>query len=282
MSTLAVLGAGPIGAATTYLAAASGTARRVVLVDDAADVARGLALDIRQSGSITGSDAAVDGTGDIGAILGASVVVVADRHGATGGRTDAELAALAAARTLNPRALMVCAGPDDAGLVEHLVNERAADRRRVVAAAPEALRSGAAALAALEAGTSPLDVVLAVLGRPPRELFVGWSGASIGGSAAADVLTPPALSRLDGQVARLWPPGPFALAAAAVRVAGRFADLTPGWCCVFLVPPADEGPRTRGVAIPAAFDSHGVTPHWPALAPRDRVRLASLAGGRTG
>ncbi|MGE0813731.1 MAG: hypothetical protein AB7O28_05500 [Vicinamibacterales bacterium] len=282
MSTFAVLGAGPIGAAATYVAAATGAARRVVLVDDAAAVARGLALDIRQSGPITGSDAAVEGTGDLGAILGASVILVADRHGAGGARTDAEIATLAAARTLNPRAFMVCAGPDDAGLVEHLVNERSADRRRVVASAPEALRSGATALAALEAGTSPREVVLAVVGRPPRELFVGWSGASIGGSPATDVLAPPAVSRLDGQLARLWPPGPFALAAAAVHVAARYAARTPGWSCVFLVPPADQGPRTLGVAIPAAFDVHGAAPHWPALAPKDRVRLAAVAGGRAG
>ncbi len=66
-----------------------------MLVDDAADVARGLALDIRQAGPIAGSSTAVEGTGDTGAVVGAGVVVVADRHGAGEWRGDDGLALVA-------------------------------------------------------------------------------------------------------------------------------------------------------------------------------------------
>jgi malate/lactate dehydrogenase len=251
-------------------------ARRVVLVDDASPVAQGLALDIRQAGPVNGASTIVEGTSDLGAVVGAAAVVVADRHGKGEWTGDDGLTRVAAIRTLNRHALVVCAGAAQADLIDAMVRERDADRRRLVGSAPEALRSAATALVALEADAASRDVLLAVVGRPPRSLFAAWDGASVGGSRALDVLAPPVVSRLDARLSAMWPPGPRALAAAAVGLVARVLTGAPGWSCVLLVPPADRGPRTRAVAVPAALTARGVEPRWAVLSPRDRVRLESV------
>ena len=280
MSIFAVVGAGPVGAAIAHQAAGASLARRVVLIDDATDVARGLALDIRQAGPLVGSSAAVEGTADLGAVIGAAVVVIADRHGAAGDwRGDDGLAVVTRVRELNPDALIICPGASQTDLVETLVRERDMDRRRLAGSAPEALRSAMTALACLETGTAPADVSLIAIGRPPTDLFVPWDGASIGGSRATDVIPTAVLARLDRQLPHLWPPGPLALAAAATRVVRLALWRAPGWVCLWLVPPAAFGVRARGVAVPAIVADGVVEPVWPVLPTRDRVRLDSVLAG---
>ena len=103
MSTLVVLGAGDLGGAVTRQAVAAAVTRRVVLVDDALDVARGKALDILQSAAIDGVAVAVVGTSDLGAVVGAAVVVLADRHAAPSveHQGDAAVRLLVGVRALN-------------------------------------------------------------------------------------------------------------------------------------------------------------------------------------
>lgn len=279
MSILAVVGAGPLGAAITHQASGASLARRIVLIDDAVDVARGLALDIRQAGPIAGSSAAVEGTGDTGAVVGATVIAIADRFGKGEWAGDEGLALVTRLRALNPRALIICAGAAQAGIVERFVQEKDGDRRRIASSAPEALRSAITALACLESGAAPADVSLAAIGRPPKEMFVPWEGAAIGGSRAADVLPAAVIARLDRQMPYLWPPGPLALAGAAVRVARVVMGRAPGWVNVFVVPPVTDDRQVRGVAVPAVVDEGALRVVWPVLAPRDRVRLETALAG---
>lgn len=279
MSSLVVLGAGPIGAATAQQAALSAVAPRVRIVDPSADVARGIALDICQSGAVTGTSTVVEGGGDEGAVIGAAVIVVADRYGAPGEWTgDDALLLVSRLRALNSRALFVCAGAAHAAVVERLVLERGADRARVAGSAPEALRQALTALAALEADIAPGDVALSVVGRPPKDVFVSWEGASIGGARASDVLSPPTLGRLDRQTPGLWPPGPLSLGAAAARVARLAMTRAPGQVSLFVVPPSADGGPVRGAVLPAVIDDGRVTPRQPALSPRDRVRFEQATG----
>ncbi len=114
---------------------------------------------------------------------------------------------------------IVFAGAHQSDLL--LVGEREAgfDRRRLVGSAPEALAAAARAIVALEAHCSPSEVALSVLGAPPSGFVVPWSEATIGGYAAQRVLTQVQLRRIEARVARLWPPGPYALGLAAARVA---------------------------------------------------------------
>ncbi len=282
MTTVAILGAGDLGGAAARAVAASGVVGRVAIIDESADVARGKALDILQAGAVETADAGVFGTADLAALVGVSAVILADRHGASSAEWagDAGLRLLGEVRALNPRALVICAGHTQLELVERAVVEQGADRRRLFGSAPEALRAAAVAMACLEAGCGPRDVSLAVLGRPPAEAFVPWGDAAIAGRRIADLLTPPALGRLDRRISRLWPPGPLALAAAATRVLALAIRGGPGTACVFAVPRADggEGP-VRAAALPATFTPAGVGVAIPTLSNRDRVRLESVLGG---
>ncbi len=279
MTTVVVLGAGELGGAVAHALAASDVVRRITLVDDASDVARGKALDIAQAGPVEPLDAELAGGGDPSVAIGASAIIVADRHGPAGEwRGDEGLQLLARLRTLAPRALVVCAGCAQLDLVERAVLEQDADRRRLVASAPEALRSAIAALTSLEAGCSPGEVSLAVLGRPPGAAIVPWDEASIAGQRATDALTTPALARLDARLPRLWPLGPIVLASAATRVLRLALGGGPGSACVFGVPERSDEVPGRGAALPARFSAAGATLAIPRLAVRDRVRLDGVLG----
>ncbi len=279
MSPLVVLGAGPIGAATAQQAALAAVAPLVRIVDPAADVARGIALDLCQSGAVTGTSTVLEGGGDEGAVVGASVVVVADRYGAPGEWAgDDALLLVSRLRALNPRALIVCAGSTHGPVVERFVLERGADRGRIAGSAPEALRAGLTALVALEAGVAPRDVSLSVVGRSPKDVFVPWEGASVGGAPAPDVLAPPVIGRLDRQTPYLWPPGPLTLGAAAARVAGVALTRAPGQMSLFVVPPSEGGGQARGAVLPAVITDGSVRPRPLALSPRERVRFDPATG----
>ena len=55
MSTVCIIGAGELGGACAHALARSERVRRVIILDDAAGVAAGKALDIQQAGAIDGS-----------------------------------------------------------------------------------------------------------------------------------------------------------------------------------------------------------------------------------
>src|SRR4051812_34797578 len=82
MRSVAILGAGAIGATVARALAEREVARHVVLVDAAAEVARGKALDIAQSGPIDGWDTRLSGTARLDEAMQPTIVVLADRHGA--------------------------------------------------------------------------------------------------------------------------------------------------------------------------------------------------------
>jgi malate/lactate dehydrogenase len=279
VTSVVVLGAGELGGAVAAAVAAGGAAHRVTLVDDAGDVARGIALDVRQCGPVLGVETAVAGTADLAAVIGAAAVIVADRHANRADWSGEDgLQLLGRVRALNPGALVICAGAGQLALVERAVLEQGADRRRLFGAAPEALRAAMVALTSLEAGCHPRDVSLALLGRPPEHAFVPWTAAAIGGERATDVLDPPALQRLDRRLSRMWPPGPLTLAAAASRVVGMALSGGAGGAYLFAVPERTGEQPTRGAALPASFSPAGLRVALPVLTVRDRVRLEGALG----
>jgi malate/lactate dehydrogenase len=279
VTSVVVLGAGELGGAVASAVASGGAAHRVTIVDDAVDVARGIALDVRQCGPVQGVETVVAGTADLAAVVGAAAVIVADRHAARAEWSGEDaLQLLARVRGLNPGALVICAGAGQLALVERAVLEQGADRRRLFGAAPEALRAAVVALTSLEAGCRPRDVSLAVLGRPPDQAFVPWTSAAIGGAGATDVLDPPALQRLDRRLARMWPPGSITLAAAAGRVVSLALSGGPGTAYLFAVPERTGEHPARGAALPASFSPGGLRVAIPVLSVRDRVRLDGVLG----
>ncbi len=275
MSTIVILGAGEIGGALARQLAATDLVSRLVLVDDLGTVAAGKALDVAQAGPVDGSHTTLSGTSDVAAVVGATLVVVADRAGQPGGdwQDEAVLALLKRVTGLNQVAPFLCAGSAQGGLIERGVNEAGIARTRLFGTAAEALRSAVTAITALEANAAPSDISLSVLGRPPLQVIVPWDEAAIGGRSIPKVLSAAQLARLDARVARLWPPGPYALASAATRMIRTALTRGRRLHMAIVAVTRDEGTPGRSAIMPVRLQPSGIaTIISPALSSRDRVR----------
>jgi hypothetical protein len=103
---------------------------------------------------------------------------------------------------------------------------------------------------------------------------VPWEDASIGGRRATDVLSPPAITRLDARLVRLWPPGPITLASAATCFLQAAAIRGRQTLCAFVAITREDGERGRVGMLPVTMNAAGIaTVIAPALNARDRVRL---------
>lgn len=275
MATVVILGAGDIGGATARQLAATDLVSRIVLVDDLTGVASGKALDVAQSSPVDGYHTALSGSSDVAAVVGAVAVVIADRAtGSAEWQGDEALALLKRVAGLNHAAPLVCAGASQAELIEKLVAEAGVSRTRVLGSAPEALRSAVVAITALEAGAAPVDLSLSVLGKPPHQVIVPWDEAAISGRSATNVLSAAQLARLDARIARLWPPGPYALAAAATHIIRSALTGSPRVHAAMVAATRDEGTPGRAAMMPVTLNAGGIASLVePALSTRDRVRF---------
>ena len=173
----------------------------------------------------------------------------------------------------------VLAGTSQAAVIPLAVLEAGMRRERLLGSAPEALAHATRAIVAMEAGCSPSEVGLTVLGTPPSGFVVPWSDASIGGYALERVLTQVQLTRLEARVARLWPPGPFALGAAAARVVEGVVGSSRRAFTVLAMLGGEFGVRGRVGAVPAVLAASGIVQtRVPPLNTRERVRLEIALG----
>ncbi len=222
MPFVAILGAGPLGGALTYTLASRARFDEVRLIDPAGTVAVGKALDIRQAGPPDGCSTRVTGHADITAAAGAWVVALADPLPASDpSRAAADSTVLL--RTIcsiSPGALVVCTGATHRPLLERLVGEGICAPDLLVGSAPGAVGSAARSLVALAAGCAPAEVAVGLRWSPERGTpAIDWQRASVRGRRADDILTAERRDRVGRQLAAAWPPGPYALAAAAAGVA---------------------------------------------------------------
>src|SRR6185503_17070320 len=282
MSSVAIIGAGSLGGAVAQALAARDKVRRVLLVDAAAGVAAGKALDIMQSGAVSGSHTRLEGTDDPSRAVGSAVCVIADRHGPPEAEWSGD-DGLAMLRQLAPwteKVPLVFAGASQTGLMSTARREHHIPRPLLIGSAPEAFASAMRSMVALEAGCSPSEVSLAVLGLPPAGLVVPWSEAAIGGFALERPLTPVQMSRLDARAQRLWPPGPFALGMAAARAVEAVVTASRGALSVLTVLDGEYGVRNRLGSMPALLDARGVASlRVPSLSSRERVLVETALGG---
>ena len=260
MSVIAIIGAGPLGGTLAHLVASHDLYREVRLIDDDGDVAAGKALDIRQAGAIEHFCTAVVGDGNASAAVGADVVVLTDPAAVPGAEWDDDdgLDRLRQVAEFGRTALIVCAGAGQGRLVERGVSEAGLDRGRLIGSAPEALRGALRAVVALEVGCEPSEVALIVLGAPPRHIVVPWSHATVGGLSLEASLAPARQKRLQERAAALWPPGPYALAAAAGRVAASVATRSRRQLSGFVAVDGEFGMRRQVLAAPVRFGADGV------------------------
>jgi malate/lactate dehydrogenase len=169
---------------------------------------------------------------------------------------------------------VVFAGTQQSELILRAARERGLRRERLIGSAPEALASAVRAMVALEAGCSPDEVLLSVLGAPPAGFVVPWSEASVGGYALDRVLTQVQLARLEARTAKLWPPGPITLGLAAARVAEALVRSARRSFSALTLLGGEFGVRNRVGAIPVLLAGRGIAGvRVPALNTRERVRL---------
>jgi hypothetical protein len=270
MATVAILGAGPLGGSAAFALASAGACRRIVIVDEAGDVAAGKALDVAQAGPLTRSDTRLSGADRIEEVAGADLVVVADRAGGGGEwQGEAGLAQIARLVQVSPGALIVLAGASQAWLAERAVIELGVALRRVVGSAPLALEGACRTLVALAAGSSPIDVALGVVGRPPRTWLPVWEQATVAARPLEQLLDAPAVRALEARCRVLWPPDVQALASAAAAVVKAWLSRSRrALTCLAVVPP-----DARALAVPVSFASGLAEPARLVLPPRVRSAL---------
>ena len=276
-TTVAVVGAGPVGGATAHRLATTDGVREIRLVDAAYKIAAGTALDILQAGPVENSDVDVTAHRDLHSVVGATVILVADPVGsADTERGDREgLDTLRKLADLNPRAVIICVGASHHQLIERAVSADVVSGKRLIGSAPAAFASALRAVVAVELRCSPRDVSLSVLGVPPTRLVIPWGVASARGVPLSELLDPPRFSRLKQKVERLWPPEPYTLAAAAAYLTKTLLlGFVERSCPSFVVLDGELGIRRRAAAVNITLSSRGVARVLePSLTPQERVQL---------
>lgn len=222
MSAVAILGAGPLGAAIAHRLAERDRFQDIRLIDAQGDVAAGKALDIQQSAPIAGFRARIRADRDALAATGAGVIIIADS--VDDGEWDVTrgvplIEQLARAGATGP---FVFAGPNQMSLMETIARSGKVKADRVLATAASAMVGAIAALVSLEWNGAASEVNVIVAGRPPR-LVVGWSSANAGGSSIESRVPAHRLLALSHSLARLWPPAPLAIAAATAPIVEALA-----------------------------------------------------------
>ena len=275
MTTVAIVGAGEIGGSTARALAGTDRIGRLLVIDPAGLAAAGKALDLRQAGAIDRTHTRLEGTDDATRVAGCDVCVVADRFGAAGEWRGEE--GLALLRQLVPhlgRAPIVFAGALQSELLAAAAAELSVDRRRLLGSAPEAFVSAARAIVAIEANCSPREVLLTVLGTPPSGLVIPWSEASLGGYNLQRVLAPVQFRRVEARAAVLWPPGPYALGAAAQRVVAALLSSSRQSVSVLMQLVGEFGGRECAGCLPVRLGPHGVVEvRIPELTSREYMQV---------
>jgi malate dehydrogenase len=278
MSFVAILGAGPIGAGVARALTRRARIREVRLLDDAADVAAGKALDIRQSGPIDDADTHVSGLGDPLAAVGADVIVVADSHDGGEWEGDRGLALVRRLTAAGATAPFVFAGAGQTWLMEAAVTELDLAPDRVIGTAAAAMTSAARGLVALEIGGSGVDVAISVCGRPPS-LTPAWSSATCGGSLVTDRVPPHRLQAISRQLRALWPPGPYAIAAATAPVIEGLLTGTRRDVPGVTILAGEFGLRRVACLLPLGLGHGRVQARIvPALSPQERTEVINSLG----
>jgi malate dehydrogenase len=219
MSTVAIIGAGPLGGALAHALAVRGRVGEVRLIDPEGRIAEGKALDIQQSSPVERFDTRVTAATTYAAAAGADAIVLADVL--AGGEIAGEpgLALLRQLARLEMTAPFLFAGASQRELMTRAISELHLAPRRLLGSAPLALESAVRAVTAALMDASPADLSIGVAGVPPRDAVIGWDAATAFHRPIAEVLAPHHLASLTSRLPALWPPQPYTLASAGARVA---------------------------------------------------------------
>lgn len=276
MSTVAILGAGPIGAATAHALAERQSVRAIRLLDSDASVAAGKALDLLQTMPIDGVDVALSGSGDLLAAAGAAVIVIADR--VSGGEWQGE-DGLALVRQLvraGTTAPLVFAGASQIKLMEAAHVELHVAGDRLVGSAASALAPIARALATAETGLAGVEVTVA--GRPPATV-VAWSAATVGGALLSERVPAHRLLAISTALRRFWPPGPQTIGAATAQVVSALVNGARTLVPAATILDGELGGRRVAALLPLELGRGRVLRRTvPTLSPQERTEVVTGLG----
>jgi malate dehydrogenase len=272
MQTVAIIGAGAIGALTARCLAALELVSAIRLIDATGTVAAGKALDLLQAGPVDGSDTRITGSTALGDAAGADAVVVADRAGADGEwQGDAGLEMVRRLLGIVPGVPLVFAGAAQRQLMAVTLLELGVPSARVIGTAPEALTSAARALVGAAADCSALDVALAVVG-VPGAWIPAWAECTLAATPISAALPPHVLLRLEQQIAASWPPGAYSLASAAAHGVRAVLSASRRRVTCFAALDGELYGRPVVAAVPVTVWPAGVRQvHIPALSARERL-----------
>jgi malate dehydrogenase len=272
MSTVAIIGAGPLGGALTQALARRQRVGEVRLIDPEGRIAEGKALDILQSSPVEPFTTRVTAATTFPAAAGANVIVLADL--VTGGEIAGEsgLALLRQLARMDTTAPFLFAGGGQRELMTRAIEELHLSPRRLLGSAPLALESAVRAVTAALMDASPADLAIGVAGVPPRDAVIGWDAATAFNRPIAEVLAPHHLSALTSRIPALWPPQPYTLASAAARVAEALAGGSRRrYTCFAAIDVAGAG-RALIAAVPVEIVKGGVGKTLePALSRHERT-----------
>ena len=219
MSVIAIIGAGPLGGALAHKLAGRSRTAEVRLIDPEESVARGKALDILQSGPVENASVRVTAYASQDAAVGADAIVLADSVAGVEHTGEAGLALVRRLEVAGASAPFVFAGASQRELMQPCIKELHIAPGRLLGSAPAALAAALRALASIVLDTSPSEITLQVLGVPPTHTVIAWQEATVSGEPLTSVMGAHEIAALSSRVPSLWPPGPYALASAAARVA---------------------------------------------------------------
>ena len=280
MKTAAIIGAGDLAATLARRIAEAELARCVVMVDPNEGRAKGKALDIAQSGPVEGFDARVEATATLEAVVAPDVVVIADPDDLA----DAVLLSTRGAERIAAwlpavgKATLLVAGPHPSPLVEAAV-AKGFPRDRVLGSAPVAAAAALRRRLSTELQVEPREIAVTVLGLPPSQIVVPQAAVTVAG-VPVEKVSPSALRRALGSLGGK-PPGPVALAAAALRVLraleGDRATVLP----VVAQLDGEYGHRRVALSVPARLRSGRIEAVVEVgLDPVDRVAFDNAADRR--
>jgi malate dehydrogenase len=277
MFVVAILGAGPIGAAVAHRLAERGRCREVRLIDSAASVAAGKALDIMQSGPIGRCDTKLVGSDEPLAAAGADAIVLADD--VTGGewQGDKGLARVQQLVRAGTTAPFVFAGSNQTWLMETAHVELKVPADRLVGTAPSGLVAALRAVVSVELGVNGVD--LAVTGRPP-EFFIAWSSATVDGALVTDRIPAHRLAAISQSIRRLWPPAAQAIAAPTALIVEGLVIGSRRLHQALTILDGELGARRVAAVLPVRLGHGRVLQRIvPSLSPQERTQLANELRG---
>lgn len=224
MSTVAIIGAGPLGGALAHTLAGRGRIGEVRLIDPEGRIAEGKALDILQSSPVEQFSTRVTAATSFAAAAGADAIVLADL--VSGGEIAGEpgLALLRQLARMEGTSPLLFAGGSQREVMARAISELHLAPCRLLGSAPLALESAVRAVTAALLDLSPVDLSIGVAGVPPRDAVIGWDAATAFNQPIAAVLAPHHLSAISSRLPALWPPSAYTLASAAARVAEALAN----------------------------------------------------------